>query len=136
MPSARHLLTLLADLPATGLLSVSWLREQLTGRDGSDDEGLALSDLTVEQAATEIGRARSTIRTWCNSGELEGAYRLRGREWRVPRIAFMRFLQAQTNGKRATRGDRARSGMDSWRGELAAARNRHCGGGCGRAEER
>ena len=122
MPSSRSLLAMLADLPGDGLLPVSWLREQLARPAGSD-EGLSLSDLTVEQAAKEIGRARSTVRTWCNSGALEGAYRLRGREWRIPPVGIRRFLDAQGNGKRATRGDQAQCEMDSWRGEMGAARD-------------
>ena len=113
---------MLADLPGDGLLPVSWLREQLARPAGSD-EGLSLSDLTVEQAAKEIGRARSTVRTWCNSGALEGAYRLRGREWRIPPVGVRRFLDAQRNGKRATGGDQAQREMDSWRGEMGAARD-------------
>lgn len=37
----------------------------------------------------KAGRASaSTIRTWCERGELAGAYKLHGREWRVPLSAI------------------------------------------------
>lgn len=45
-------------------------------------------DLTIEEVGRLAGRAPSTVRTWCGQGRLPGAYRLQGREWRIPRTAI------------------------------------------------
>lgn len=87
------------DLPDEALVPVGWVRERL---DGSSD--VRLVDLTVSDAAEELGRAPSTIRTWCGEGRLRGAYRLRGREWRIPPSA-LRDLGRQAVEKREGEGE-------------------------------
>jgi excisionase family DNA binding protein len=57
---------------------VRWLREL----DGLNTEHMV--DLTVRELAALLGRAESTVRSWCGQGRLRGAYRLQGREWRIP----------------------------------------------------
>ena len=37
----------------------------------------------------------STVRTWANSGKLEGAFRLNGRDWRVPASTLKKYLAGQ-----------------------------------------
>jgi excisionase family DNA binding protein len=69
----------IAGLPDDALLPVKWIREHL-----GNESGGRLADLTVQEVGEELGRAASTIRTWAAAGRLPGAYRLRGREWRVP----------------------------------------------------
>ena len=66
--------------------------------DGVHPEHQSAGDLTLEQVACEVGRATSTVRTWCNSKRLAGAYRLNGRDWRVPRAALRAFLDDQGRG--------------------------------------
>lgn len=56
-------------------------------------------DLTVAGVAEKLGRRPSTVRAWCERGELPGAYKLRGREWRIPRSALEAFLDSQRLGK-------------------------------------
>ena len=58
----------------------AWLEEDAAGPDTVDP--------TAADVASLLRRAPSTIRTWCAQGRLPGAYRCRGREWRVPRSAL------------------------------------------------
>lgn len=57
------------------------------------------ADLTVAQVAARYSRQPSTVRGWCESGLLRGAYRLRGREWRIPAEALAAFEQAERGGR-------------------------------------
>src|SRR5690554_3806934 len=43
------------------------------------------TDLTVQEVADAFGRGVSTIRTWVGEGRFPSAYRVHGREWRIPR---------------------------------------------------
>ncbi len=78
---------------------------------GTDSPHESVGDLTLEQVATEVGRAVSTIRTWCNSKKLAGAYRLNRRDWRVPRASLRAFLDAQ--GREVDR-DQVHGGDADW----------------------
>ena len=77
------------------VLSRDWLAKELDAEGPWAPRADVLTDLTLDEVANAIGRAVSTVRTWCNSGRLPGAYRLNGRDWRVPRSA----LEALRNGK-------------------------------------
>ncbi len=46
-------------------------------------------DLTVAEVAQLLGRAAGTVRGWCTTGELAGAYWLNGCEWRIPSGALL-----------------------------------------------
>jgi hypothetical protein len=95
-----------------GTVTVRWLAGIL---DGTEPEGGELEDLDVKEMAKLAKRARSTIRTWLGQGEgIPGAYRLRGREWRVPRLAFRRFLDSQGETGTPSRTAR-RPDLGSWR---------------------
>lgn len=82
-------------------LPVDVLREWIDEEPGGPDEQAAepLVDLTVPEVAGLLDRSDSTIRGWCQDGTLPGAYKLRGREWRVPRQALRELRDPQTNGK-------------------------------------
>ena len=67
------------------VLPADWLRGELLAEDDNDD-GI-LGDLTLVQVADALDRSVSTIRTWCNSNRMVGAYKL-GRSWRIPRAAL------------------------------------------------
>ena len=81
---------------ATVGLSCESLRALL---EETQEEGAAPDELlTLEEVGKRVGRSISTVRTWCNSGQLPGAFRLNGREWRVPEASFDAFLDAQQDG--------------------------------------
>lgn len=60
------------------------------------DDPAPLADLTVQEVADLMGRKPSTVRGWCASGELR-AYRLAGREWRIPHGALREYQDQQAN---------------------------------------
>lgn len=57
-------------------------------------------DLTVAQLAEHLGRGESTIRTWLERGDLPGAYRNHGREWRIPQAAVDAMQRAEATRHR------------------------------------
>ena len=83
-----------------------------------DDEALEVSDLTLFAVAERVGRAPSTVRGWCSRGLLVGAYRLNGRDWRVPPAALDAFLEAQgTRRAAASKGSSGGTDLSAWRCE-------------------
>ncbi|SRR5712692_2830650 len=91
-----HLRALAEALPPGSAVPVprEWLLELL---DGSADVGTPptlTADLTCREAGTLLGRSASTVRTWLESGELEG-YKQRAREWRVTPGAIERFRERE-----------------------------------------
>ena len=69
------------------------------------EEQAKSGDLTAKDIAAQLSRSSSTIRAWLGAGEVPGAYRFRGREWRVPQVDFERFLQRQREGAEPVPGD-------------------------------
>jgi hypothetical protein len=108
MSLAARLRQALAPIPDGSTVPVSWVRG-LIEEHGDRDVDV---DLTVADVATMLGRAPSTVRTWCGAGRFPGAYRLQGREWRIPRPA-LRALREEPTKPRA-RGD-GTVALDSWR---------------------
>lgn len=89
-----------------------WLADEPAGADGP------LCDLTVEDVARELDRSTSTVRTWLAAGKVQGAYRLQGREWRVPRSALRQFLNEQGSTAQAHPGlDDRVADLGAWRKE-------------------
>ena len=120
MRLARDLALAVEGVPDGGsvTLPVTWLRERLR-LDGPEEN--VVVDLTVEQAAKKLGRSPSTVRNWLAAEEIPGAYRFKGREWRIPPSALERFLDKQRTAPQATAttvGARALA-LDEWRKHLA-----------------
>lgn len=86
MDLAAHLRKALGPIPSGSNIPVDWVRTLIDEAGGS--EGV---DLTVQEAATLLDRAPSTLRTWCAADQVPGAYRLQGREWRIPRASLTRI---------------------------------------------
>lgn len=89
----KRLAALVQVAPDEATVPVRWLRE-LLAEQGSASGGEAagsrrsagepLVDLTVQQVAALFSRGDSTVRTWLSEGRFPSAYRLQGREWRIP----------------------------------------------------
>lgn len=96
-------------------MPVEWVRG-LMEEEPPEDEGV---DLTVHDVAALLDRAPSTIRTWCGAGRFPGAYRLQGREWRIPR-ADLRGLRDPMEGDSS--GDGGPVDLGAWRTVHGAGR--------------
>jgi hypothetical protein len=57
------------------------------------------ADLTVAELAARFHRAPSTLRGWLETGRFEGAYKLNGRDWRIPSASVAGFLAQQRRGR-------------------------------------
>jgi len=62
---------------------------------GRVEETAPQADFTVGELALRFHRSPSTIRDWCEHGRLGGAYKLNGRDWRIPQGAVDAFLVLQ-----------------------------------------
>jgi hypothetical protein len=85
-------------LPAGTALPVprEWVLELLSGAETPKATTTPLElDLTPEEAGAALHRSPVTIRAYCNAGLFRGAYRMRGRQWRIPRAALEGFLAAE-----------------------------------------
>jgi len=91
--------TLAAGLPAGTPVPVpAELLLELLGSESHAPANAVSSDLTVAQVAARYGRAPSTVRGWCEANRFAGAYRLNGREWRIPPSALESFDATQRRG--------------------------------------
>jgi excisionase family DNA binding protein len=120
--SLHSLIDALRATPPGSLIPREWVLTELEEECVTSVEGLR--DLTVEEMAELSGRAASTVRGWLASKKIAGAYRLMGREWRVPREAFRRFLDQQTTtggeGKSGTRPS-SKVNLGEWRRHIDPA---------------
>ena len=77
---------------------------------------LTPADLTVAELAARFGKRPSTVRAWVERGEFPGAYRLHGREWRIPAAALATFeAQARSSSKPERQGRGKTVNLGSWR---------------------
>ena len=101
---------LLEPLPDEALVPVGWLRSYLRAPAPTEPIG----DLSCAQAAEALGRKPGTVRGWCARGEIPGAYRLNGREWRVPRAGLRAYLDGAASREREP-VDPGSVDLGSWR---------------------
>lgn len=129
--TSRDALRALVDAsPADAMITVPkpWLSELLAEPlPVGQGEGTALAvDLTVQDVATQFKRGASTIRTWCERGDLPGAYRNRGREWRIPASAIEAMQREQARRHVTPRATTSRNGkptdISSWRSHMPKER--------------
>ena len=113
MGLTEQLMRIVEGMPdeAAVTLPVKWLR-RLLKLDGQSS--VEIDDLTCEQAAGILGRSPSTVRDWCRAGQIPGAYRLKGREWRIPRSGLREFLNRQGDCRPRTVRPR-REDLSAWR---------------------
>ncbi len=94
-PPLESLRTALAAMPPGSLVPRDWLLEQLSGASPLPSESPALVDLTIGDLARLFGKRPSTVRAWVERGDFPGAYKLHGKEWRVPASAVEAFQDRQ-----------------------------------------
>ena len=69
------------------------------------DAGLPRADLTAVELAKRFNRAPVSIRVWCAEGRFPHAYKLNGKEWRIPPADVLAY-ETRERG-RATFRDRS-----------------------------
>src|SRR5713101_1465588 len=117
MSLAERLRELAERLPSGGSLTLT--RDGLLTLAASDgdqaDQAVApQADFTVAELAARFHRSASTVRDWCEHGRFESAYKLNGRDWRIPQAAVDTFLAEQ-------RGEKHVSSLGAWRGVRGGA---------------
>ena len=117
MSAADRLRALVNMLPpdAAVMLTASTLREWLDAEGDPIENSHLSADPTAGEVAEALGRSMSTIRAKCAGGEIPGAYKLNGREWRIPREAFRAYLEAQRSGSTQRSEAAPRRSLDLWR---------------------
>jgi excisionase family DNA binding protein len=85
--------------PVTVTLPREWA-EALAGTAQETPTGpVGAFDLIVGDVAALVGRKPSTVRLWCEEGRFPGAYKLNGREWRIPAAALEAWVARARSGQ-------------------------------------
>lgn len=85
-----------ASPPGTNIsVSREVLLSAFSGDSSSPNSGL-IKDLTVAQVASHFGRSPGAVREWLNKGFVPGAYKLRGKAWRIPPAALKGLADPST----------------------------------------
>ena len=90
-----------AELAPPGT-SLTLTREALLEALGGVDRPVG-PDLSVGELSAYFHRAPSTVRAWLEGGRFPGAFKLNGRDWRVPPAALEAFRAGQHTGLKAWR---------------------------------
>ncbi len=117
LDSARGAVSLrdaLSQLPDDALVPVQWVRRHL---DAEQTEAAGREVLlTVRQVAERYERSKSTVRGWCASGELSGAFKLHRTAWRIPESALEHFdVRQQLGSRRCALGQAESTDLAKWR---------------------
>ena len=95
-------------MPSGTLVPRDWVLEQLSGISPTPSESPAPIDLTISDLGRLFGKRPSTVRAWVERGDFPGAYKLHGKEWRVPVSAVETFQSRQRRGTSAAK-------LSAWR---------------------
>jgi len=96
--------------------SVTLPRDALLEAVGEPSRSQPSADLTVAQLAARFYRSPSTVRAWVEAGRFPDAYKLEGRDWRVPESSLAAFIAAQRRGPRPPSSIPATpSSISAWR---------------------
>ncbi len=82
-------------MPPGTLVPRDWLLDRLSGAEPAQNASTALVDLTIQDLAKMFGKRPSTVRAWVERGDFAGAYKLHGKEWRVPADSVREFQEQQ-----------------------------------------
>lgn len=136
-PEFEQLRGALSAMPPGTLVPRDWLVQQLAVLDGSpaplSPTPQTGADLTIPGLALLFGKRPSTVRGWVERGDFPGAYKLHGREWRVPASAIQAFQDAQrrlpgSSGLSAWRSVKKKKSISRIENGQQAARERRVGG--------
>ncbi|SRR5712691_1929462 len=112
-PHPDSLRAALTAMPPGTLVPRDWVLERLS--EDIPDVPAAVTpapptrvDLTIRDLAQLFGKQPSTVRAWVERGNFPGAYKLHGKEWRVPVSAVESFQNRQRRAKSDTR-------LSAWR---------------------
>jgi hypothetical protein len=118
-PQMENLRTALAAMPPGALVPRDWLLEQLSdpppATSGSSSTPSPLVDLTIGDLGRLFGKQPSTVRAWVERGDFPGAYKLHGKEWRIPVSGVDAFQNRQ-------RGAKSKPRLSAWRSVKPANR--------------
>ena len=103
---------LLAQLPNEALVPVSWVRARLAEEGKEPAQGAPVGDLSCADVGKMLDRTPGCIRGWCARGEIQGAYRLNAREWRIPPLSLRQYLDRAAKPKQVDPGP---VDLGSWR---------------------
>src|SRR6266516_2903943 len=87
---------LAARLPSGS--SITLPRDALLEAVGEQIRSQPSAGLTVGEVAARFHRATSTVRAWVEAGRFIDAYKLEGRDWRIPESSVAAFIAAQKRG--------------------------------------
>jgi hypothetical protein len=126
-PAVERLVAELQALPPGSLVPRDWILGRLAdhpSRPGAPPPAPAHAvDLTVSDLATLFGKRPSTVRAWIERGDFPGAYKLHGKEWRVPPSALDAFQQTQRARSANPRAE-AKADLSAWRTAKITRRER------------
>ncbi len=113
---------LAAALPAGAAVPVprEWLLDLLGDTAPLPDK--ATADLTAAGLALHFKRRPSTVRGWIEAGMFPGAYRFRGREWRVTAAGLAAFEESEREHRRGNSTPQSTEGATGLRGFLKGQR--------------
>ena len=115
----RALRSIVEDTPPDGTVTVpvTWLQNLLDAQGDSSEMRLH----TLGETAEFFGLSVSTVRTWLNTGQLDG-FKLNGRSWRIREGAFQAFIEHQESGEPEPRTIRRSASVDlgGWRKHMKA----------------
>jgi len=107
-PRLESLLVALTAMPPGTLVPRDWVLDQLSDV-AQDATGAAVTaappasvDLTIRDLGEMFGKQPSTVRDWVERGDFPGAYKLHGKEWRIPPSAVAAFQDVQRQRPRPT----------------------------------
>ena len=86
-----------------------------TAPDNDPGRAAERGDFTIAALAARFYRSASTIRGWCERGRFQDAYKLNGRDWRIPSASVDAFLAEQRGKQRVTQ-------LDAWKAVRRAQR--------------
>ena len=83
---------------ASVTVPVGDLREWLECDGGAGGPDI-MTDFTVDDVAELLGRTPACVRGWCRAHRVPGAFRLNGREWRIPKAGLRAYLERARDGQ-------------------------------------